>query len=309
MPSVYIETPGNVVAMPPFLHQGATLHALLLPSSHTTLQGLVDVTLNKMPGVHFNVEGNLVLMTAVYVTSVTSTNPLWADHGLASETDIGFWILTKGGPTGAPPQLRWWPVYLFVDSGPALVIGRELYGFPKHMATFERDSDDLDNDLGVRVRTQFFQVYSETAHPVTDVLVSIKRTKPPSLLAQVAALVGEVVPVKEMNRRIGEAIYAGSLNAPDVPLPYLGLPMVFLRQLRDIANPSRAAVQNVTAVVAGVTGALPRVTMIKDDFAVTCAPADSHPIAAHLGLQPSTRPALVARVGLDFVVPAGQVIA
>jgi hypothetical protein len=293
----FIDLPGGYIATPPFKHTGAMLHGFLVGSDGDRLQALLDATLNRVPGMRFEAVGNHVLFTALYVDAVTSTSGHWADRGLASESDVGLWLLTRGGRVGQQERLRWWPTYLFVDSGPALAIGREIYGFPKHMARIVRQTEDLNADPRVEVRTLFFRDSHPTARPSDAALLTV-RCEPESLgddglvtLASIEANLVKWFP-----------------QVDDLQLPYLAMPMVMLRQLRDWDDPDRAIVQSLAALEIATIG-LPKPGIILSPAELVIQASDSHPIRQQLALaevNPAVGP--VFKVGMDFVAGQPQVI-
>jgi hypothetical protein len=296
--------PGGYVAAPPFLHRGAVLHAFMMRGDQATLQALVANTLNRAAGMQFDVVTDLVLFTALYVSSVTSTDPRWGGRGTAPETDIGFWVLTRGGRIGQPPKLRWWPTYLFVDSGPALVIGREIYGFPKHMGRINRSSGDLATDPRVAVTTQFFREASPDARPVTDTLVQLR----PAAAALPVLAAGQIAPgmsVEALDAGVGMLVHDGLPPAPSAGLPYVSMPMVLLTQFRDAATPSETVCQAVIALDVAVQG-VPNIGAIFDPVELVLQDAVSHPIASQHGLTQINRPVTpIIRVEMDFVADRG----
>src|SRR3712207_1423239 len=124
----YAEIPGNVVSRLPIRAIGGVLQAFLLESDLSTLQSVCDRVLNVPSGgaVSFWVALPAVLFTDLSIPRTTSGDPVDSQKGFVHEDDLGFWILTVGGPAGEPSawRLRWLPVYMWVDSGPAMAGGR-----------------------------------------------------------------------------------------------------------------------------------------------------------------------------------------
>ena len=82
---------------------------------------------------------------------MTSSDPIDKSKGHVKEADIGLWIWVQGGEADKPETWGDYllPVYLFVDSGAALSAGREVFGYPKLLGSFERENDNPDNDARV----------------------------------------------------------------------------------------------------------------------------------------------------------------
>lgn len=300
--SDFLPTAGNFIAAPPFRHRGAILHGMLLPGSKPAQQGLLDATLNRRPGLQFEAVSPLVLLTALYVEAVTSTDELWDGRGVTSEVDIGVWTLVSGG-RGGDRSLRWHPQYLFVDSAAAMAIGREIYGFPKHLAEIARASEALD-DPRVEVRLQAIETLGELQKPslCRPIRITLPAPNPLKLTRE-----GDAIDRETLARELGEALYEGALYAPAVDPPYLGgMPAVFLKQIRDIADARRAAYQAVTVLEIAAEG-LPRgMGRLPDGIEVLFPLIESLNLGPLLGLDLTTRPVGPAFwIDFDFIAGFG----
>ena len=295
----FIPLAGDPIAGLPYLHFDATLHAILVRGSRSAQQALVDRTLNKIPGGRFEAISSLVLLTALYVERVTSGHPDYAERGSISESDIGFWTLTFGGPSGRQRRPRWFPSYLFVDGAAALFAGREVFGYPKFLGSPDR-GPDLKNDLAVKVRTQFFEKFGASARPVFDVLFETSGRSLPGAknerLPDMAAL-EERFADHLLDKRTGRL-------ASRLSLPYGRMPMVFVKQFRNIAQPDLASYQAVTETVVKTTRL--RSVELKSPPKLKLVESASHPIGRDLGINPETKAILAACVRHDFKVGAGS---
>ena len=114
---------------------GVTMHNFCLPADGTKLQAWLDKTFLASKGVKYRVLGDRVFLGIAEISKLylLNENP---SRGWTSEIDITIWILAqREGDDGF--ALRWIPAYLFVDSGPALCTGREVWGFPKQLGRFD----------------------------------------------------------------------------------------------------------------------------------------------------------------------------
>lgn len=295
----FINLAGELIAPPPYRHTEAIQHGLLFATDKGRLQGLVDRTLNRVPHLHFDVVSGHVLLIALFVGSVTTIAPGYEDRGVGSETDIGFWIQVRGGRLGQPPRSHWFPAYLFVDSAGAMAIGREVYGYPKHMGHPQRTNPDDADDLEFSLTTDFFPRYGPTQRPVTATLFAIVRdagAPPPRAVggATTAALAAA-----------WDAV-CGDVTA-DFGLPYLAMPMIFVKQFRSIENGFDACYLAAAAVAVRSTR-LRSTALIVDRLYLQITPAANIDIAADLGLVSGARPLLAMRLDHDFDVGFGETL-
>jgi hypothetical protein len=301
--STYLPTAGGFIAAPPFRHRGAILHGMLLPGSKVLQQSLVNATLNRCPGMAFEVLSPLVLLTALYVSEVTSTDEDWAGRGVTSEVDIGVWTLVGGGRDG-DRAMRWHPQYLFVDSATAMAIGREIYGFPKHLARVIRADPDPDpKDPRVAVELQTIEVLgpSEKPSPCQPIQITLA-TDPAPLRAKREP---DAINRETLASELGEVLFEYAFDALPVDPPYLGgLPAIFLRQYRDIVDPRRAAYQAVTTLDIAADGVPRGIGFLPEGIEVLFPLVQSLNIGPLLGLNVSTRPVGPA-FWMDFDFTAG----
>ena len=86
----------------------------------------------------------------------------------------------------------------------------------------------------------------------------------------------------------------------------LDIGMIFLKQIRDVKNPTRAAFQSIVETECRMTkfhGA----TVYNDDFTVEIGDFDSHPIRSDMGFGPGTlKPIAGFWCGFDFWIGPGE---
>jgi hypothetical protein len=243
-----------------------------------------------------------VLATALYVEKAFGENGHYARFGWARETDVAFWALARD------PQERlvWIPLYMFVDSGIALIAGREIYGFPKQIAAIERDMTTLDDDLGVDVRVEHFPPAASKIPAVTEVLVRIERAA-----AAGNGMMSAMLDAADFAMQFAQATGVDNMLDPLIP-PYggvngIGVPMVFLKQFRDIVDPTRACYRAAVMVETQSVGNV-SIRVAPGNWVVQLAASASHPIADDLGIAAAS-PALAAFIiKQDFVVGTGTVL-
>ncbi|WP_152616608.1 acetoacetate decarboxylase family protein [Sphingomonas sp. ERG5] len=294
----------DIVAEPPFLHRDTVLHCLILKSDIGVLQAAVDDMFAPL-GLSYQVASSAVLLTALYVGRASASGGQYGRYGWSSEIDVAFWALARG----SDGKLVWIPFYMFVDSGIALVAGREIFGFPKQIAQFDRDMSTLGSDAAVSVRTDFFLPSLAPAVAVRDTLVRIRAADGVEMKSMEGI---EKIDESAFEHMFADAMGLGESIVNEVTPPYgtpngIAVPMLFLKQLRDAAAPDRACYR--AAILADTKSVgMVSLSVIGKKLAVDLTPSVSHPIARDLGLVSG----MIAETGFvirqDFDVNIGRVL-
>jgi hypothetical protein len=122
---------------PPFNANGADFYSFGFSADPTALQNFLDKTYNVIAGrQRFRPLLDMVFLAYVKNAAIVATTPPFSDQGGMPEIDIGFWLLVGSfdGDEFSPTNVAWVPAYLFVDSGLAVSVGREIMGYPKYFA-------------------------------------------------------------------------------------------------------------------------------------------------------------------------------
>ena len=237
---LFVEGPSNVVKRLPYIGFDATLQGFMFKSKRNLLQHVCDEMINAPThgAVKFRAISSHVFLTALYQPRVQSDDPVDRTTGYVEEIDLAFWILVFGGRTDAMTSwsLRWLPVWLFVDTGSAIAAGREVFGYPKHQASFSRSISAPPRDAAVTVKTLSF-VGSGPDEKAQDWplfslepigLTRTSKSSGPTLFSQVTGAVREIL--EGHTETLGRA--SGILEK--MSLPFVNMPMVFLKQFRDL---------------------------------------------------------------------------
>ena len=131
----YFEFGNRLVGHGPYLHSKVKLHSFGLEADKARIQLLLDRMFAEPSGgeMHYRALSSKIFVTFANIGEVRSdTEP---NRGFLPEVDVAMWIIAMR--KNNPLRLRWIPVYLFVDSAPAMGAGREVYGFPKQIGRFE----------------------------------------------------------------------------------------------------------------------------------------------------------------------------
>lgn len=301
---ILIHQPGDPQARPPYVGEKVLLQAGFIRGDASKLQAVIDAGLNSV-GQHttFRVVSPHVLFAALYAERMRSTHPEDARFGSVPESDIGLWALTLGGPEGRAPALRWTPLFLFVDSATALMTGRELYGYPKQLGRMLRATGGA-RDFSLSLRAVAFQRQDPSEIGAEHEVLRATPAWPadnaqPRTLAEGAWDPWGVLDLPSMDgAELGEA---------RAPAPFLGMPMVFVRQFRDVRAVDEARLQQVVAVTVRPT----KVRSIEPapPHTVSFNALASCPIVEVLGLGSANTPLEAPFVAdFDFEVGTGEVL-
>jgi hypothetical protein len=300
----YTPLPGDIVGAPPYIATGCLMQGLFLKGDKGAQQAFCDLALNGPAGgaLTFQAESDLVLMTAIYADAMASETPPDSTKGKMQEWDVAFWTAVRGGRPGdeADWPLYWLPSFMFVDSAEAAASGREVYGYPKTVATFA-DRGQPPHDPTVTLIVENFRTFSPDARPVTAPLVTVTTDAPG------AEAPGLLESIKTAAELFSDVVMTHSgFHLP--PWPGLGMPQILLRQARDGVFLGEASLQEILV-------ATPEPTSIRDvgllhaPAVVEITPSASHPIMETLGLGPSQVGELGFWVQNDFRVGAAKRLA
>ncbi|MFI4966596.1 MAG: hypothetical protein ACHP9T_14655 [Caulobacterales bacterium] len=262
------------------------MHNFCVQADQAKLQAWLDKTFAGPSGgaVRYRALGDKVFLGIAEIGKLYTLDGSNASKGYTSEIDITLWILAQREDDGLF-ALRWIPAYLFVDSGPALVSGREVWGFPKQLGrfdfspqaprggaqTFSADGwvvSPYGPDSKARWATMFEArpVAAKAAAPATGMFANLE-----ALAARtVERLTGELTAIAG---RLQAAVGGG------------GMTMAFLKQFPDAADPQRACYQAVVEADAQVTAH--RGSGLTDQaYEVRITTFATHPYLSELGISP-----------------------
>ena len=179
--------------------------------------------------------------------------------------------------------------YIFIDQPFSLSIGREVFGFEKSLANFEfPDSPEKANNFQLNAFgfKQFNKANPEFGkyHP----LINIKKTDE-------KVEEGGWKTHTEAWKHIKQHLYTKNRNAEfSVGLPFIihelkdlfnkTLPMIFLKQFRDIIDPTKACYQAITEGN-GIVDEFLGGWFLGSEYEITIEDMASFPIANDLGLK------------------------
>lgn len=267
----YIIRDGEMLVVPP-VGLEVQLHLFVVEADKRRLQQLCDREINLCPDRRYQPLGGFVVFYAAEMVNLVPS-------GRIAERDFGVWVPVLGATPPAPPRLLSYTPYLWVDSSPALVGGRLVFGFPKHGAALTLPIGDTKAATVVTPVMRWQGGSAEAAE-----LLRIRRDGGGRWDACGDAW-ETVEAAAQSLRMLGIANlvrFARSVSAQ------AGLPMVFLKQMPAADGSWDAVYQAVLEadvdVVAGATGAV-----LQGSYEVEILDCWSHDLVGRLGLKTQRR--------------------
>jgi hypothetical protein len=314
----YVERGGELVVRQPLLLREVTTYAFVLAAGMDRLAALADRHLNAPANgaVRYVPAGPFVALVCADIARGQASDEPDRSKGWMAERDVAFWVpLWAGkqvGPVFVPQRLVFFLPYVFVDNIAATVTGREIYGFHKGSGIIRfPPSPAVPGSISVDTL-----VIPEFGFESTGEVTRLIDINPSDAGASPREEAREDLDagLGEFGQRLKDLILrelAGSAaDAAREALRAVGQPgvrMVFLKQFRDAADPSRACYQAIIEAPAVVKalragGLLPR-------YQVRIASAHSHPMIEDLGLSGAVTESLFGSwLDFDFEMDRGTVV-
>ncbi len=122
----FVEFGGGQDLVQPYVMKNVRFYGFLIPCQKSAVQTLLDERLNTPCGNKYGYGAPVSHILCAFTVTEMATPQ--GDIGYIEETDVAFWYLSYAWN---PLRLRWFLPYVFVDSSYAVTSGREVYGFPK----------------------------------------------------------------------------------------------------------------------------------------------------------------------------------
>lgn len=320
----YIPRGGEQTFAAPFVQTGTKLSGWLVPADLDAQQKMVDRYLNApmggASGFTYRAMMPAVMFAIAPIAATRSMTEPDSGFGYTPETDVAFWALVGRGHEAngrwVLDALLWFLPYVFVDVPMTMATGREVYGYPKELAYLTWPQGPHD-PLVLRAETMVLPVYSPQTKLVRAPIVEVTKTREE---AGIAARLGETFgSLAHAFAHLGaEALEhprddLDVLGALESSLGKLEIPMVFLKQFRDVVDPRAACYQAIVESPARLSS-IPIGWPTLHEVAITVYDYASHPIATELGLGTPTNGSLTVKVPFgievhfDFVVELGQIM-
>ncbi|HEY2051871.1 MAG TPA: hypothetical protein VGH03_21235 [Caulobacteraceae bacterium] len=258
---------------------GVNMHNFCLPADGAKLQAWLDKTFLAPKGVKYRALGDRVFLGIAEIQKLYLLNE-HPSRGWTSEIDITIWILAQREGEGGL-ALRWIPAYLFVDSGPALCTGREVWGFPKQLGRFDFSPKGPDPAAARTFAADGWvvDVYGPQSQAHWAPMFEVRPAAP----VRREGILGSL---EELGRKAVERLNGDLVSAAGRIQSAIGMgemTMAFLKQFPDCANPNRACYQEVVEAKATVTGHSAS-GLTHDAYEVRVISYDSHPYLDELGI-------------------------
>lgn len=292
----YVERGGELVLAHPIACNHTTMYAWLVEADWDALTRTCARAFAEPSGGAVDVRPlmPLVAVVAADIRHGCAVEPPDRDKGWSTERDLGFWIPCARGRADGDrfevEQVGWYQPYLFIDNAAAVFTGRETYGFAKAFATCAMPSRPTDPSR-FAVTTQVIERFAPTSAATQRELYALARSDD-GPLGELASTFDNVL---EAFAKVEARLLLRALGPGRLPRPTWALlknlydnlarglvPVFFLKQFRDVADPTRACYQAI--VEAACDLGTWRGGGFLDEHVLTIRDVDSHPIARDLGL-------------------------
>ncbi len=285
------------ILRPPYLQENVQLAAFFLPADGERLTALCDESLNA-PASRFQF---IPLLDSVLLTyaemQISSGDERDRQVGKMNETEIGFWLLTlvsrRVGDIWIPDHLAWFMPALFVDNAYAIAAGREVYGFNKMAAQFEKPARIQEPNITMSVLG--FKQFAPDAVAQMEPLLSI--TTPASAgntrwqnWDEAKTELSSKSELGELTRLLNDAV-----------------PLLFLKQFRDAVDGRSACYQSLIEAPMEV-GTFRGGGWLPPNSQVSINQLDSHPLTDLLGIAPENKVKTAVWMQFDFTLKLGNVV-
>ncbi|NQE35803.1 hypothetical protein [Microcoleus asticus] len=336
-PPQYIERANEQCFLQPYDIKGTNLYGFVLEGSLPQLQNLCDKYLNNLTSgqIEYRPATHYILLTFGSIDSLASREKPDRDRGYIDEQEVVIWVLTAvGQQRGSIFQINrfaWFVPYIFVSNSPALASGREVYGIPKEIASFNIPSIDRLQDP-FSLHTYTWKTLTAQTEAKWEQLIKVSQknggseSQPPKIWTSYSEAVAEIaqlffgsdsimkIPGLSLPLNLLEYLLQYRLNAE--------IPVVMLKQFRDEKDGKQACYQAIVEIPMKVSkyhaGRLLSFGSTRgSQYEVTIYNFASHPIVTELGLQKgkpepeqpvNIQPNLAFWLNFDFTVENGTAV-
>jgi uncharacterized protein with NAD-binding domain and iron-sulfur cluster len=332
----YVERGGEQVFPQPFDFKDVTVRWYVVDADYNALQALCNHHLNNpsMGGVDYWPAIGRAVVVRMDIGKAVPQTPGEYDYGFIKEGDVALFIPVVSFDGFTPTGLGMFAPYLFVDHVWGVLCGREIYGLHKipsqvspvpvsSTTVFHVDAHAVQTaGTGLEVKQQ----------RVLAILAGAAAPGPaPPFVASAAAggaepgprlaggEEGEVI----RDRRQAWTMLVRSVFGPEmkinVPqkrsyqdvdslLQFGNLPLIALKQFRDVANGRNACYQAITESPARWTG-FTSATMLSGPYRLRVEDLFSHPLKGDFGWTANERPVTSSwKLELSFELGEGKVV-
>ena len=292
----------------PYLQKDARLAAFFFNADHERLAALCDRTLNVSESFNYKYVPLTSSVMLVFADMLVSSRDVRdREVGLIPETEVSFWVLTvamqKTQSGLVPHHLAWFLPYLLVDEGNAIATGREVFGFNKLAAEFQKPVQIQHPDFTATVLG--FRQFGADMIAQSEQLLSLSSSSP--------ADVTKTDNLDQIKNNISAGLLRNIQSGPGSGLLEFAarfinnhIPLVFLKQFRDAQNTYKACYQSIIEAPLKVENFFEG-GIILNSYTLNIAALESHPLAQNLGLKAGEqRSTLGAWMRVDFALGNGM---
>jgi hypothetical protein len=300
----------------PHVQQDAQLAAFFFDADVQQLTALCNQYLN------FPTDGHtkyLPLLSKVIVLFadmfVASRDERDGQAGRLPETEVSFWIPTVAmrsvGGLFVPDHLAWFLPYLFLDESNSIATGREVYGFNKQHAHFEKPASIRHPAFAIDVLG--LKHFEPEATGQRERLLDMRRTGNAPLDERPGTWQSWNDAQTEVLPELLKTIAADSKNKIVEMATMLithQMRLVFLKQFRDVADTRLACYQAIVEAPLTLLQ-FQQGGSLSGNYVIHINPLDSHPLAQTLGLRlehDEQRATRSVWMNLGFMLGAGTEI-
>ncbi|MCP4540446.1 MAG: acetoacetate decarboxylase family protein [Chloroflexi bacterium] len=297
----------------PYLQRNAQIAAFLLPADIRPLQQMCDRYLNNPTGGQLNYAPLMPYVVMLIADmKISSLDERDRELGWMCETELSFWVpiaaRAQAGGLEIPDYTGWFLPYLYVDNPAAIATGRQVYGFPKMLAQFDKPFDVQNPEFAVDV-WGFARSGPEAEGRIQRLAELRRRDK--------STATGSAITWGNWDAARAEIIHLFSkLDSPVdraalerlIPPDRMEISTVFLKQFRDVADTRRACYQAIVEAPMHVqhfhSGEL-----LNNTYYLTLHTLQNHPLAQTLGLHADesgiVQPLVGLQIHVDFTLDHG----
>jgi hypothetical protein len=290
-----------------YLQKDAHCAAFLFNADTECLTTLCDQTLNVAQTFRYKyvpITSSVMLVFADML--VSSRDERDAQIGLIPETEVSFWVLTvamqKTRSGYLPHHLAWFLPYLLVDESNVIATGREVFGFNKLAAQFQKPGQIQRPEFTADVLgfKQFGTDFIARREGLLELRASspVEPTRSSDLDSIKNGMAAELF--KNTSTNLG-----GSLVEFAARFINDHIPLVFLKQFRDAQNTRKACYQRLIEAPLRVETFFEGGIFLQP-YTLNITSLASHPLAQNLGLKGTAqRSTLGVWMQVDFVLENG----
>jgi uncharacterized protein with NAD-binding domain and iron-sulfur cluster len=299
---------GEQSSLPPGKVEGGMGWWFAVRADTAAMQRLVDAQLNAPTGGHgpsYRVLGDHMLVSMLDADRLTTPSEL---VGYVPDQECGLWIPLVVWGKLLPKRIVFWMPYIFINSSAGMCTGREVWGYPKEISSFVIPRDPSTADTFV-VNATVFPSFAASTMGTFEPILKVQR--PGADAGTWAGATGAIgseggagwTGFQHMIKEVGEVLggaartfsIAGVAEAAEMAelMLSLNVPLVNLKQFRDVADPTRACFQSITEAPIRMDH-FGGGWFLHGTYELVITPAQSHQIVQDFGLAGNVVPVELA---------------